>query len=652
MVSSALSSRCAAVVVAWILVASPAFAQPRDPGKLLEEADRLAWMKSWSRAEPLFADAEKLFAAQGDTLNTLHAQVGHLRSQLTRLPVPDVSRRLGEYLDDPAVQGDDRLRLRVLVAKGETDEDLDPVSARQSWQDALKLAEKLGEAATANRARGELGVVAALLGEVSASVIQLGMALKVAQANNDTPSVVRWLTLFGRGFAEMDRAGRRRRLLRPCAGGCGHRARIDLPGDDLPRKGRGAGQARTTPRSGVHAQQGVGERRAARLVGLPGGAVAQVGVPGGATAGARGGCAPADQCAGLRPARGGQPHPRAGGARRRSHSACAEPARRGIRPAGERHRCRSDDAGADGATETPRGTRRGARVRAPLRGRGGPAGGGQRPARRASQQGEQSVGSGTDHQRRARHPARPDQARGHARARCGSDVRHHRAGPWTRLARTASGATGGCGRPAGRVAGARARGREAAAAVVPADESCGPATPAGSDSRGRGSPRADGHRGLRPDAPLGGHGRDDAGGLSASAQAERAVPRVRLGRPAVVRRDCQQAVSARADARRASSVAASDRGTPRRHSRRPRLGDGSRQARVGALERREGTLGPRRAHRQPGRASCTRSRSNCWMRDPARLSCTRTRCPTCRRRRCCPWSGRAAASPPNGRHSP
>ncbi len=195
-----------AVVVAAFLLVSPASAQPRDPGKLLEEADRLAWMKSWSRAEPLFADAEKLFAAQGDTLNTLHAQVGHLRSQLTRLPVPDVSRRLGEYLDVPAVQGDDRLRLRVLVAKGETDEDLDPVSARQSWQDALKLAEKLGEAATANRARGELGVVAALLGEVSTSVVQLGMALKVAQANNDTPSVVRWLTLFGRGFAEMDRA--------------------------------------------------------------------------------------------------------------------------------------------------------------------------------------------------------------------------------------------------------------------------------------------------------------------------------------------------------------------------------------------------------------------------------------------------------------
>lgn len=206
MASLALSSRCAALCVVSAMLASPAFAQPADPAKLLEEADRLAWMKLWSRAEPLFADAEKGFAAAGDRVNTLHAQVGLLRSQLTRLPVPEVSRRLGDYLEEPAVLGDDRLRLRVLVAKGETDEDLDPVSARQSCQEALKLAEKVGEPAIANRARGELGVVAALLGEVSASVIQLGSALKVAQSNGDTPSVVRWLTLFGRGFAEMDRA--------------------------------------------------------------------------------------------------------------------------------------------------------------------------------------------------------------------------------------------------------------------------------------------------------------------------------------------------------------------------------------------------------------------------------------------------------------
>jgi CHAT domain-containing protein len=202
---SAPSSRRAGLLAAWILLASPAFAQLADPDKLLAEADRLAWMKAWGRAEPLFAEANRLFEARGDDLNAFHARVGHLRAQLPRLPVPDVSRQLGEFLDTPLVQGDGRLRLRVLVAKGETDEDLDPALAQQSWQEAKTIAERLGDAATANRARGELGIVAALLGDVGASIMQVGAALKVAQATNDTPSVVRWLTLSGRGFAEMGR---------------------------------------------------------------------------------------------------------------------------------------------------------------------------------------------------------------------------------------------------------------------------------------------------------------------------------------------------------------------------------------------------------------------------------------------------------------
>ena len=88
---------------------------------------------------------------------------------------------------------------------GETDEDLDPELARQSWQEAKSIAERLGDKATANRARGELGIVAALLDDISASIMHLGAALNVAQATNDTPSVVRWLTLSGRGFAEMGR---------------------------------------------------------------------------------------------------------------------------------------------------------------------------------------------------------------------------------------------------------------------------------------------------------------------------------------------------------------------------------------------------------------------------------------------------------------
>jgi len=91
------------------------------------------------------------------------------------------------------------------VIKGGTDEDLDPSLAEDSWRKALALAQKLGEQGWANRARGELGLVAFLQGDINTSVIQVGEALKVAQTTGDAPSVVRWSTLFGDGYVQLGR---------------------------------------------------------------------------------------------------------------------------------------------------------------------------------------------------------------------------------------------------------------------------------------------------------------------------------------------------------------------------------------------------------------------------------------------------------------
>ena len=51
-------------VVLALFVCSPAFAQGKDPHKLLTEADRLAWLRVWTRAEPLYAEAREAFVAQ------------------------------------------------------------------------------------------------------------------------------------------------------------------------------------------------------------------------------------------------------------------------------------------------------------------------------------------------------------------------------------------------------------------------------------------------------------------------------------------------------------------------------------------------------------------------------------------------------------
>jgi CHAT domain-containing protein/tetratricopeptide (TPR) repeat protein len=182
-------------------------AQPApDATKLLQEADRLAWLRAWSKAEPLFSQAQRIFAAQGDERNALYAEISAFRGRLPTMSVPEASARVAQYLDQPLVVSDDRLRLRALVIKGEIDEDLDPTLAGTSWRAVQEIAERLGDAAWANRARGELGLVAFLQGDVGGSVISLGQAVKIAQSTGDVASLVRWLTLFGHGYVQLGRS--------------------------------------------------------------------------------------------------------------------------------------------------------------------------------------------------------------------------------------------------------------------------------------------------------------------------------------------------------------------------------------------------------------------------------------------------------------
>jgi CHAT domain-containing protein/tetratricopeptide (TPR) repeat protein len=196
----------AALIALALAFCPPLLAQnAQDPDALLNQAEQLAWQKAWAKAEPLYAEAARLYEARGDRRNALYAEVNQLRGELPRLSVLDVSQRLAVYLDDPIVQTDDRLRLRCLVIKGETDEDIDPMLAQESWREAEAIAERINEPRWANRARGEIGFMSLLIGDLSSGVIQVTQALTEARQNGDDPSLVRWLTLFGASFTEIGR---------------------------------------------------------------------------------------------------------------------------------------------------------------------------------------------------------------------------------------------------------------------------------------------------------------------------------------------------------------------------------------------------------------------------------------------------------------
>ena len=84
--------------LAAVFLGSPAFAQTVDPQSLIAEGERLVWLRAWTKAEPLFSQAERAFAASGDRRNALYAAINALRGRLPRLAVLVVIRFGGQLI--------------------------------------------------------------------------------------------------------------------------------------------------------------------------------------------------------------------------------------------------------------------------------------------------------------------------------------------------------------------------------------------------------------------------------------------------------------------------------------------------------------------------------------------------------------------------
>jgi CHAT domain-containing protein len=176
-----------------------------DPTALLNEAVRLYWLNNSSRAAPLFARAEQLFAARGDTRDEIYAQVGRVRSEVETMSFVEVSRFLSKQLDKPIVKNDLRLLLWCLAAKGYTDLEIDHEAAKRDWLEAQKIALRLGDDRWATRASGELGLIAGLEAKPGRAARLLGGALLSTMANGDIGGQIRFLELLGFGFDDVGR---------------------------------------------------------------------------------------------------------------------------------------------------------------------------------------------------------------------------------------------------------------------------------------------------------------------------------------------------------------------------------------------------------------------------------------------------------------
>lgn len=178
-----------------------------NPEALLTEANRLSWLFNWPKAEPFYVRAEQLFREKNDTRNEIYARVGRIRAQAETMSWVEVSKLLGQQLEIPVARGDARLRLWCLAAKGYTDLEINPQSAKKAWTEAQRIAHKLGESEWEARAKGELGVIAFLEGDSRRAATMVGDAVLSAMATGDVGGEIRYLEMLGNGFNEAKRYG-------------------------------------------------------------------------------------------------------------------------------------------------------------------------------------------------------------------------------------------------------------------------------------------------------------------------------------------------------------------------------------------------------------------------------------------------------------
>jgi len=175
----------------------------KSPEILLAEANRLAWLFNWPKANPLYIRSEELFKERGDTRNEVYARVGRIRAQAEAMSSwVEVSETLGQQLELPVAKSDLKLRLWCLAAKGYTDLEINPASAKRVWTEARGIAHTLKEADWEARAEGELGIITFLEGNSRRAGTMVGDALLSAMASGDVGAQIRYLELLGNGFAE------------------------------------------------------------------------------------------------------------------------------------------------------------------------------------------------------------------------------------------------------------------------------------------------------------------------------------------------------------------------------------------------------------------------------------------------------------------
>jgi CHAT domain-containing protein len=217
--SSPRNTRCRAIPIpaygAWLLLhlLGPACLNGQPAAALLVQADRLADQGDWSKARPLYASAETDFQRLGDLRNELYAKLGRLHGDVQAGSYSTTRAEAVQILAEQVVQNDPELKIRAWALLGNIDLNLNTAAAEADWRTVLDTATAAGDKKWQNRARGELGLVAGVNGNLGAAALALFQAITEAAALGDVSSQVNFATWLANGMSVNGMADRALQLI-------------------------------------------------------------------------------------------------------------------------------------------------------------------------------------------------------------------------------------------------------------------------------------------------------------------------------------------------------------------------------------------------------------------------------------------------------
>jgi hypothetical protein len=169
-----------------------------NPSDSLRKADHYANLYNWPSAKPLFLAADR--GLPHGSHEQLHARLGYLRATMETRSLPELSNYLGTLLHSPEMASNPRLRLWCLGIKGDVDGEMDSASARADWEEAYRVATKLGDKQWQSRSLAEAGFNAYLQGDIATGRRSVAAGLGMAHQTGDIGAEIRYLSAIGTGI--------------------------------------------------------------------------------------------------------------------------------------------------------------------------------------------------------------------------------------------------------------------------------------------------------------------------------------------------------------------------------------------------------------------------------------------------------------------